>query len=253
MQEGVGERQNVEDHVLDGLADAVRVDLLEERVARVEELVDVVDLLVVEADLVVDDAREGHEARAVVRALHAEVVAVARQVVELVDVDRVAAVAHNVEQEGLLVVARERPLAGNQRLDHAHVIAVVLERVLVHEVLDHLERHVLVVPAGPVAPGPVLERVRERAVAEVVAQASECHEALVALGDVELGLLHLEPIHEVTSQVANTDTVLESSPPTPVRIQYKRTSQANERASQGTHGTDCASRLERESTWCRLA
>jgi hypothetical protein len=58
VQVRISKRKNIENHVLDRFANTMRVDLLEERVACVEHFVNVVDLLVMEADLVVDDTRE---------------------------------------------------------------------------------------------------------------------------------------------------------------------------------------------------
>lgn len=75
----------------------------------------------VEANLVINDSRKSNEAHSVYRRLYADVVAIALDIVELINVHRIALVAYNVKQEWLFNTTR------------------VWTRGAVDEVLDKLE------------------------------------------------------------------------------------------------------------------
>ena len=61
--EGVGKSKSIINHVFDGLIHSVSVHLLEERITSVEHSIKIVNLLGVEANLLVDDATELHQTR----------------------------------------------------------------------------------------------------------------------------------------------------------------------------------------------
>ena len=79
-----------------------------EAVARVEDLVQVVGLFSMVADLAVDHPAVVHEAPAVVRGLHAEIEAVPREVIELVHVNAVPEQALN--SAGLCTLSLRRTM-----------------------------------------------------------------------------------------------------------------------------------------------
>ena len=183
------------------------------------------------ADLAADHARELHDAPKVARGAHAAVVRVARKVVKLVDVDRVAPVGDNLGEprRERAAAARGRrarggaaaaavPARGDQVLDAAQVLGrrrVGVEVVVVHDVVEHLRGHRLVLPAGDAeaAEELALKDVGEGAVAEVVAEARELDDAQVgalngvsqlrALGGPEL-------VREAAREVRDAERVLEA-------------------------------------------
>ena len=61
LENRIGGGQDIVDHAFDRSVDSVRVHLLEERVTSVEQVVEVVNLLRVEANLLVDDSAELQE------------------------------------------------------------------------------------------------------------------------------------------------------------------------------------------------
>ena len=98
MEDRVSAEEAVDDHEVDGFADAVRVDVLEHLVPGVEHLGElVVDLLVV-ADLVRDHARVRQDALVVVsHVLNPTEHRVSLQVVKLIHVQTVRLIRDNVK------------------------------------------------------------------------------------------------------------------------------------------------------------
>ena len=179
LKDGISEGKGVLNHVFDGLCDAVRVDLLEETVARVKEFIDRVNLLGGETDVIVDDLAVFHQPLKVVTRFDPDVETIARNVIKLVDVDAVVSIGHNIKAPHLLLSlffplvssfirsfvcsAIQRfsspnalhviesglcLVASDQIGDEIDVFAAVIEVVVVDQVSDHLFRHLFVVPLG---------------------------------------------------------------------------------------------------------
>mmetsp|Transcript_5524 Transcript_5524/g.22364 ORF Transcript_5524/g.22364 Transcript_5524/m.22364 type:complete len:579 (+) Transcript_5524:20-1756(+) len=213
----LGER--VHHHVLDALRFFVRVHLLVQRRARVEQLVHVVHLRGLEADLVVDHLHKAHQARNIHAPLDAGVVRVAHDVLKLVHVHRVALVGDNVPQE-LLIRRRVRVVRGDQiphALDH---LRVDVDVVVLYHPLEHVRAHGLVSPGGvfwvparvPARQKLVVEDVAERAVPEVVAQARELDGEFVHVRQILANRAAAAPpqaLVHVRREVARAQRVLE--------------------------------------------
>lgn len=65
------------------------INLLVQAVTRVEDLIEIVGLLAVKANLTVDHATVVHEPRAVVGGFDAEVVTISRKIIKLVHIDAI--------------------------------------------------------------------------------------------------------------------------------------------------------------------
>mmetsp|Transcript_6382 Transcript_6382/g.26470 ORF Transcript_6382/g.26470 Transcript_6382/m.26470 type:complete len:380 (+) Transcript_6382:678-1817(+) len=149
-----------------------------------KQVVHVVNLGSLEADLIVDDLHEAHQPPNVHVALDAGAVLVSQQILELVHVDRVPLVRNDVPQEfgtgrGALDVG-----AGDEVADPVDDTLVQIHAVVIHHPPKHVGSHRLVVPRGLVpgvppgdAPGEklVVEHVGEGPVTKVVAQPRELH------------------------------------------------------------------------------
>lgn len=130
------------------------VDPLEEAVPSVEHLVQIENLLLGEGDFIIDHTGGVHQAAEVVAGLEADIVAVAIDVVELVDIHAAGLVGHNLIDVPGDMLELGAPLALNQLLDQLHIeaiLAIDVDVVLVHQIVQHHLRCILM---GPTTPGP---------------------------------------------------------------------------------------------------
>mmetsp|Transcript_12737 Transcript_12737/g.24037 ORF Transcript_12737/g.24037 Transcript_12737/m.24037 type:complete len:345 (-) Transcript_12737:863-1897(-) len=97
----------IHDHVLYCLGHLVGVDAPVQRSSRLEDFVHVSYLARLETDCVVYDSHKRHHSAEVAACFHATVEAVPREVVELVDVDRIPPVCYDLPQELLLIPVLE--------------------------------------------------------------------------------------------------------------------------------------------------
>mmetsp|Transcript_25916 Transcript_25916/g.60647 ORF Transcript_25916/g.60647 Transcript_25916/m.60647 type:complete len:278 (-) Transcript_25916:47-880(-) len=174
-----------------------------------------------------------HETVRVEGLLDTQHVAVTRKIVELVDVDSVAVIAHDVVKEVLPVPTlplepqrRVRRIAQHQLLDEVHVrvwIEPVLDELLFEvvnsdQVVEHRDRRMLVRPAVALRADGLdefrIEEVRQRPVAEVVDEAGQMDAKNVGVGDRQR-VLHAELVYEVPCEVRHSERVLEAAPSAP--------------------------------------
>mmetsp|Transcript_11056 Transcript_11056/g.35223 ORF Transcript_11056/g.35223 Transcript_11056/m.35223 type:complete len:340 (+) Transcript_11056:587-1606(+) len=223
----------VANHVFVGLDRSVCVDLLVQVIPRLEGAERRLVELGRKADPL-EAVRAAHHATArdeleelAVVAVHTRAAHVALEVVELVDVQPALAVVDDVVEEawarpgGTAGVARsaDRGLDAEDHLLDSREIPHVIQAVVVEadavgreQVVEKHDRALLVRPAADAHGGEdeAVEDVRERPVAQVMAQARNLDAEQVGAGQAQLGLVDHEAAHPLPCEVAHPDRVLEA-------------------------------------------
>ncbi len=196
------------------------IDLFVEVVAGLEKLHHFKVVLVWIDYLIVDDSRIVQQNFIVILSqAQSHHLSVSLDIVELVNIDRIPLIINDIEHPEPFTPAAGLPF--NQVADESDILLGQVDGVLLVGVglaaVDHVFEEAgggpLVRPLGVGVDVPqkvVVEHVRERPVAQVVAQPRDRHVVHVPLVYLQLRLLSLQLQHQLLRYVSRTDTVLKA-------------------------------------------